>query len=94
VVPSSGLDFWRRKVYYPAELRTEDLTAYSTLPTLYRLVLVIVGLLGPGQRSRYGDSLDGPGIESRWGRDIPHPSRPALKPTQPPIQWVPGLPRG
>jgi hypothetical protein len=32
--------------------------------------------------------LDGPGIESRWGRDFSQPSRPALGPTQPPIQWV------
>ena len=32
--------------------------------------------------------LDGPGIESRWGRVFQHPSRPALEPTQPPLQWV------
>jgi hypothetical protein len=42
--------------------------------------------------TRYG--LDGPGIESRWGRDFSHPSRPALGPTQPPIQWVLGISRG
>jgi hypothetical protein len=39
--------------------------------------------------TRYG--LDGLGIKCRWGRDFLHLSRPALGPTQPPIQWVPGL---
>jgi hypothetical protein len=45
-------------------------------------------------RSGYSDSLqglDGPAIESRCGRDFPHPSIPALRPTQRPAQWVPGL---
>jgi len=42
-----------------------------------------------GIATRYG--LDVPGIESRRWRDIPRPSIPVLGPTQPSIQWVPGL---
>ena len=49
--------------------------------------------LGPkslvGIATRYG--LDGSGIKSRWGRELPHLTRPALGPTQPPLQWLPGL---
>jgi hypothetical protein len=40
-----------------------------------------------GLETRYG--LDGLGIESQWDRDFPHPSRPVLELTQPPIQSVP-----
>jgi hypothetical protein len=51
---------------------------------------------GPGSSvgiaTDYG--LDGPRIESRWGRDYSYTSRPALGPTQPPVQWVPGISRG
>ena len=44
-----------------------------------------------------GYGLDGPGIESWRGRDFLHPSKPALGPTQPPIQLgtgsLPGVKR-
>jgi hypothetical protein len=46
-----------------------------------------MGIIGIG--TRYG--LDGPGINYRLGRDFPHPFRPILRPTQPPVQWVSGL---
>jgi hypothetical protein len=56
----------------------------------------VVADCGPGSSvgiaTAYGQ--DGPGIESRWGRDFLHLSRPVLRPTRPPVQWVPGLSRG
>ena len=47
----------------------------------------------PGEHSQYMTQcrLDGTGIKSRWGQEFPQPSRLALGPTQPPVQWVLGL---
>ena len=42
--------------------------------------------------TRYG--LDGLGIESQCGWDFPHPSKRALRPTQPTVERVLGLSRG
>jgi hypothetical protein len=42
-----------------------------------------------GIATRYG--LGGPGIEFQYRRDFTHGPRPALGPTQPPIQLVAGL---
>jgi hypothetical protein len=51
---------------------------------------------GPGKRSWYCDSLRAglsPVIESQWERDFPLTTQ-DLGPTQPPVQWVPGLSPG
>ena len=52
-------------------------------------------MCGPGRSVGIATDcgLDGPGIESRWG-EIFRPSRPAMEATQPPVKWVPDLPRG
>ena len=46
---------------------------------------------GPG--SSVGIATDGPG-SNPGGDEIVRPSRPVLRPTQPPVKWVPGLSEG
>ena len=52
--------------------------------------VIYTSLHGPGSviGIATGYRLDGLEIESRWGRDFLQLSRPALGPTQPPVQWV------
>ena len=69
------------------------LTSFVSLVCIY--IYIYIYIVGQDSAvsvaTRYG--LDSLGIESQWGRDFPHPSRPALGPTQSPIQWVPGVSR-
>jgi hypothetical protein len=59
----------------------------------YRLFIKIMGQdSSVGIATCYG--LETLGIKSQWGQEFPHTSRPALRPKQPPIQWVPGVSQG
>ena len=80
-------------------LRHRDNRHATFMSTFYTSIYIFLSSrYGRGSGSSVdiatGYGLDGPGIESRWGRDFPHLSTPALGPTQPAVQWVPGLSRG
>ena len=57
------------------------------------IIRITVGV-GMGVRSRYNVSRragrSGDRIPVGGGRNFSHPTRPALGPIQPPIEWVPG----
>jgi hypothetical protein len=64
---------------------------YGQMLTLQsNFLLCVGGGSAVGIATRF--TLDGTGIQSRWGRDSLHPSRPAVRPTQPPIQRIQLIP--
>jgi hypothetical protein len=62
------------------------------------IVIIIIGLMSCCmQLFRAGNGLvgiatcyvlDGPGIETRWGKFFSQPSKPSLRSTQLPLQWI------
>ena len=83
----------------PSEQVIEVLTYLSlywvNLTFLYIIYIFSFSVCLVGRDSSVGIApcygLDGPGIEFRWQRNFPHSSWPALGPTQPPLQRIPGL---
>ena len=84
--------FRRNLTYSNAAVRTSNSASCRPVGSSVTTGWMAGAPFPSAQASRYG--LDGSGIEYQWGRNYPHLSRPALGSTQPPVQWVPGFPRG
>ena len=75
-------------ILYFVITRLNLVIGFQDLSELRRFFSISKGNSAVSIPTPYG--LDGPGIESRWGKNFPHPFRPVLGPTQPPIQWLQG----
>jgi hypothetical protein len=83
------LESYRQHTVFP--LQTKDqLIQLNVIITVYseQQMKLVCRDSSVGIATGYG--LDGPGIAYLCGRHFSVPSRPALEPTQPPIQWVTG----
>jgi hypothetical protein len=88
----------KKRTFTTAELNDKLVIKFEnfTISDTILIFAVDTRMLWPGSSAGIatGYGLDGPGIEFRRGRDFSHLSRPALGPTQPPVQWVQGLSQG